>query len=294
MATIYANLPLNAGDTGITLYLYSLTDGSLQNAGGDAMTEVSNGLFSANVDDADIPAATDLRADARDSGGSVFASDILYSGTTLIGSQPQVTLIDEISNTIGGSGLNVVTATVNDGTANVPNAPVQLLDSLDNPIGYPITSSSSGLATFNLNDGSYKMAVGYLNGYESHVAQVVNVVGPTAVTLTLTPASMSAATDPALCNVLVRVLTQYGQPAVGATVTAKIDSPDFLLNSVVSNDMVTTATTDSNGEVTLSLIRAVEFIRGGKYNILIKVGTSTQKFEYYVPNQASVVATFTS
>ena len=76
--------------------------------------------------------------------------------------------------------------------------------------------------------------------------------------------------------------------------TAKIEAPDFLLNTVVSNDMTTTATTDASGEVTLSLIRAVEFIRGGKYQILIKVGTSTQKFEYYVPNQSSVVATFTS
>lgn len=296
MATISANLPLNAGDTGLVLFLYSLTDGSLLNAGGDAMTEINNGFFQATVDDNDIPADEDVRADAQDALGGVLASDILYSGQTLIGSQPQVSLVDDVSDAIGADGARTVTITVTDGTANIPHAPIQLLNSSDNPIGVVLNANSQGVLTMNIEDGDYKFIVGTVIGYESHVAESFTVSeSSVSKTLTLTPnAAITAPSDPALCNVLIRVLNQYGQRLQGATVSARIDSPDFLLNSVVSNEMSTTATTDVNGEVVLTLIRAIEFIQGGKYEIMIKNGSSTQKFDYLVPNQGSVVATFTS
>lgn len=296
MAIISANLPLNAGDTGLTLLLYSLTDGSLLNAGGDAMTEVANGFFQATVDDSDIPADEDVRADARDASSNVIASDILYSGSTLVGIQSQASLVDDVSDAIGAAGSRAVTITVTDGSANVPNAPVQLMTAADVAIGVVRYTNSSGELVLNIEDGSYKLLVGMMTGYAVHAAEAFTVTAVALTkTLTVTPDSaVVGAADPALCNVLVKVLNQYGSPLEGATVTAKIEAPDFLLNTVVSNDMTTTATTDASGEVTLSLIRAVEFIRGGKYQILIKVGTSTQKFEYYVPNQSSVVATFTS
>jgi hypothetical protein len=145
-----------------------------------------------------------------------------------------------------------------------------------------------------LEDGDYKFVVSNMNGYETHVAESLNV-SPSTVskTLTLTPVVQAAATDPALCSVLVRVLNQYGQRVEGASVSARIDSPDFLLNSVVSNELSNASLTNSSGEATLTLIRAAQFIRGGKYEIMIKVGNSTQKFDYYVPNQGSAVATFT-
>lgn len=296
MANISANLPLNAGDTGLVLFLYSLSDGSLLNAGGDSLSEVNNGFFQANVDDNDIPADEDVRADVQDSSGGVLASDILYSGQTLVGSQPQVSLVDNVSDAIGADGARVVTITVTDGTANIPHAPVQLLNTSDNPIGVVLNANSQGVLTINIEDGDYKFIVGNVIGYESHVAESFTVSeSSVSKTLTLTPnAAISPPSDPALCNVLIRVLNQYGQRLQGATVSARIDSPDFLLNSVVSNEMSTTATTDVNGEVTLTLIRAIEFIQGGKYEIMIKNGTSTQKFDYLVPNQGSVVATFTS
>ena len=293
MATISANLPLNAGDTGLTLFLYSLTDGSLLNTGGDSLTEVANGLFQATVDET---IEADLRADAKDSGGNLLASDTLYLGSSIVGQQPQVTLIDEIATNTGGAGVRVVNITVSDGASNVPFAPVQLQDAAGNTVGSVRVANGSGVASLNLDDGSYKAVVGNLFGYESHTAEAFTVDEDNeAVTLTLTPSvAVSPPSDPALCNVLIKVRNQYGQPLDGATVTAKISAPDFLLNTVVSNEMNVTSTTDVNGEAVLTLIRAVEFIKGGEYQILIKVGTSTQKFSYYVPNVSSTVATFTS
>lgn len=293
MATISANLPLNAGDTGLALFLYSLTDGSLLNTGGDSLTEVANGLFQATVDET---IEADLRADAKDSGGNLLASDTLYLGSSIVGQQPQVTLIDEIATNTGGAGVRVVNITVSDGASNVPFAPVQLQDAAGNTVGSVRVANGSGVASLNLDDGSYKAVVGNLFGYESHTAEAFTVDEDNeAVTLTLTPSvAVSPPSDPALCNVLIKVRNQYGQPLDGATVTAKISAPDFLLNTVVSNEMNVTSTTDVNGEAVLTLIRAVEFIKGGEYQILIKVGTSTQKFSYYVPNVSSTVATFTS
>ena len=293
MATISANLPLNAGDTGLTLFLYSLTDGSLLNTGGDSLTEVANGFFQATVDET---IEADLRADAKDSGGNLLASDTLYLGSSIVGQQPQVTLIDEIATNTGGAGVRVVNITVSDGASNVPFAPVQLQDAAGNTVGSVRVANGSGVASLNLDDGSYKAVVGNLFGYESHTAEAFTVDEDNeAVTLTLTPSvAVSPPSDPALCNVLIKVRNQYGQPLDGATVTAKISAPDFLLNTVVSNEMNVTSTTDVNGEAVLTLIRAVEFIKGGEYQILIKVGTSTQKFSYYVPNVSSTVATFTS
>lgn len=296
MATLSAHLPNSAGETGLNLLLYSLVDGSLLNAGGDALSEVANGLFQATVDDADIPATADARADVQNVNGDVIASDILYNGSTIIGIQPQAGLIDDIAESVGTGGARAVTITVSDGSANIPYAPVQLLDASDNPIGSVRATSSAGTLVLNLDDGSYKLLVPTMNGYDNHTAQTLTVSGvSTSITLTLTAnVAVSAATDPALCNVLIKVVSQYGSPLAGAGVSARIDSPDFLLNTVVSNDVSTSATTDVNGEATLSLIRAVSFIRGGRYEIMVKNGNSTQKFEYYVPNQASVVATFTS
>lgn len=298
MATITANLPLNAGDTGIVLFLYSLSDGSLLNLGGDSLAEVANGLFQADVDDAHIPSGEDLRADAQNGTGVVIASDILYDGSSIIGVQPQLTLIDDLSSSIGSSGNRAVTITVTDAVNNIAlaNAPVQLQDASGNAVGVVRHTGSSGSLILNLDDGSYKLLVGTMYGYEVHVAEDLTVSPTdTAKTLSMTPSlAIQPASDPALCNVLVKVLNQYGQPLDGATVTARIESPDFLLNTVVSNEMTLTQTTDVNGHATLSLIRAVEFIRGGKYEIMIKVDNSTQKFDYYVPNQDSVLATFTS
>ena len=293
MATISANLPLNAGDTGLTIFLYSLTDGSLLTTGGDSLTEVANGLFQATVDET-IDA--DLRADAQDSGGNLLATDTLYFGSSVVGQQPQITLIDEIANNTGGAGVRVVNITVSNGSSNVPFAPVQLQDATGNSVGSVRTANASGVATFNLDDGSYKGLVGNMFGYESHAAEAFTVDEDNeAVTLTLTPSVVaSAPSDPALCNVLIKARNQYGNPLSGATVTAKMASPDFLLDTVIWNDMTVTATTDVNGEVVLTLIRAVEFVKGGEYQILIKSGGSTQKFSYNVPDVSSTTITFTS
>ncbi len=79
---IFANLPLHAGETGLALKLYNPQSGVLINAPGNAMQEMGNGVFYADVtQDLDL----DLRADVLDDQGAEIASDWLYQGNSVVG-----------------------------------------------------------------------------------------------------------------------------------------------------------------------------------------------------------------
>ena len=79
---IFANLPLTAGESGLTLKLYNPQSGTQLNAPGDAMQEMGNGVFYADVTQ-DI--SGDLRADVLDADGDAIASDWLYEGNSVVG-----------------------------------------------------------------------------------------------------------------------------------------------------------------------------------------------------------------
>jgi len=79
---IFANLPLNSGENGLTLMLYNPQSGVQINAPSDLMQEMGNGVFYADVTQ-DI--TEDLRADVLDSQGDAIASDWLYEGNSVVG-----------------------------------------------------------------------------------------------------------------------------------------------------------------------------------------------------------------
>lgn len=93
MPTIAVHAPELSGETGLTLYLWTLA-GSLLNTGGDALEEspASSGRFSATV--AETPDAT-LHARIHDAGG-IVREGWLPNGTTLI--------IDSYPATVSGGG----------------------------------------------------------------------------------------------------------------------------------------------------------------------------------------------
>ncbi len=128
MATIFANLPAHEGETGLTLYLYNMTTGTVINPGGDALTEIANGTFSAEVAE---PLDQTLRADVEDSSNDVIASDTLWHGESVIGLMPDECVTSDYYNTVRRNAADVRpiyfqwdndTATIN-GMVSVNGAP---------------------------------------------------------------------------------------------------------------------------------------------------------------------------
>ena len=90
MPNISVDLPLNAGDVGLTLWIYN--QGVLLNTGGDALVESGVGYFTANVFES-LGADTHYRVDIQDTNSNLIFSDKLYAGQLYVGID---SLIDEI------------------------------------------------------------------------------------------------------------------------------------------------------------------------------------------------------
>lgn len=90
MPNISLDLPLNIGDTGLTLWLYD--QGVLLNTGGDALVESGVGYFTANVSQA-LDADTNYRVDVQDASSNLLYSNTLYAGQTFVGMN---VLVDEV------------------------------------------------------------------------------------------------------------------------------------------------------------------------------------------------------
>lgn len=73
----------------------------------------------------------------------------------------------------------------NTDSALIPNAKVTILDNAETAtvaVGY---TNSSGVASLRLNNGSYKVLIGTVPGYDTEDAVTLNVSGSTALTITL-------------------------------------------------------------------------------------------------------------
>lgn len=82
MATVLVHAPELSGFTGLRLWLYSDAAGTLLNTGGDELTEVANGLFSATV--AETIGVT-YRADIKNAAGTLtYRTGWIASGGTVV------------------------------------------------------------------------------------------------------------------------------------------------------------------------------------------------------------------
>lgn len=90
MPNISLDLPLNIGDTGLTLWLYD--QGVLLNTGGDALVEYGVGYFIADVSQA-LDVDTNYRVDVQDASSNLLYSNTLYAGQTFVGMN---VLVDEV------------------------------------------------------------------------------------------------------------------------------------------------------------------------------------------------------
>ena len=165
------------------------------------------------------------------------------------------TLSDQIDGIGGGgssgTGARTITVTIDDGTDPLENAIVRMTEGVNT---YTALSDVTGVATFNLDDATYVVAI-TKSGY-SYAGTTLLVDGDETETYSLTQVTPTIPDDPALCAVTIHVRDQYGvdlpdEPveitfvswAVGAADTVPVLSPPPV------------QTTDVDGTVAVNLYR---------------------------------------
>jgi hypothetical protein len=136
------------------------------------------------------------------------------------------TLPAQISGISGGSGsgARTVTITVNDGTTVLQNALIRLTEGANT---FTATTNASGVATFNVDDATYTVAI-TKSGY-SYAGTTLVVDGAETRTYSMTQVSVTPPTDPALSAIEVLCL------GTAFTAQSGIDI-DFRMSSIASGD----------------------------------------------------------
>jgi len=173
-----------SGET-LTMFLRK-SDGTLLNTGGDAMTEQEDdaenltGVFTATLGEARTglgPLAVRICAGAETADNLLY-DGFLVEGTTVIDAvmraeldssslrsalgmsdadlDAQLDAILAAASAGAGTGARTVTITVNDGTTALQNAVVRLTEGSNT---FRALTNASGVATFNLDDATYTVAV---------------------------------------------------------------------------------------------------------------------------------------
>ena len=123
-----------------------------------------------------------------------------------------------------GTGARTVTITVNDGTTALQNAVVRLTEGSNT---FRALTNASGVATFNLDDATYTVAV-TKSGY-TYAGTTLVVDGTETATYSMTAVSVTPPTNPDLSAIEVLCLDEDFAAASGIDV-------DFRMASVASGD----------------------------------------------------------
>jgi len=187
--------PIHTGYTGMKLYLLDLLTGAIGNdAAGDVLTEGSNGLFSTVVDEA---ITGQWFVVVKSSAGAVLLSGGIVSiAQDVAGTYP----VDDPSALAGiGYGPRTVTIIVNYSGSPIAGAVVSLTKG---SAGRLLTTNGSGVATFNVTDGDWIVAI-VSEGYEFSGATLsvsANVSQTYSMTLvSITPSSPGRVTGYWVC-----------------------------------------------------------------------------------------------
>jgi hypothetical protein len=157
----------------------------------------------------------------------------------------------------GGTGARTVLITVDDGTDTLESAKVRLTKGAET---YILTTDVSGECTFNLDDGSWTVAI-TLAGY-SYAGTTLTVDGDEDETYSMTLVTVSAS-NPGFTTGYGYVYDEDGDLASGITISAKLTGWDSGLASGYAFDGVTrTATSDANG-----LYEFANMFQGANYDV---------------------------
>lgn len=232
-------IPMQSGSPVAVYWIYDnvINSGSLASS---AVTEIQNGLnVSVNID----PSSIWFYQTRTLSSGAITDQTISDSAVT------------KIASGIGsGAGVNVVTITVNDGSAVLANATVSVWNG-SVMVATGITNAS-GIATLNINNGSYTVAIG-LSGYNFN-GSTLTVSGATSHTYSMTLITFSPASDPAKSNVVISCYD--GDTVLEEGVSIEVQQLGAVSGTGVAFEgSVKEYISDSNGLVTLTLWRNAQY-----------------------------------
>lgn len=164
-------------DPVVKIYTDTLPAVQVGTVGGYTCVADPTGSARRSFDGSDIPSGVYV----------VIGTFPLYVGYLIMGSSAGVYNVTDTLSAASGTGARTVTVTVNDGTNPVESATVRLTKGAESFIA---STNASGVATFNVDDGTWTVAI-TASGYSFAGATLV-VDGAETPTYSLTQLSFSA------------------------------------------------------------------------------------------------------
>lgn len=145
-----------------------------------------------------------------------------------------------------GTGARTVTITVNDGTTALQNAVVRFTEGSNT---FRALTNASGVATFNLDDATYTVAV-TKSGY-SYAGTTLIVNGTETATYSMTAISITPPDNPDLSAIVVTCLGTDFETQSGVTIDLRIITLPSGSTNAAYPGLKQTATSNGSGIATL-------------------------------------------
>jgi hypothetical protein len=184
-----------------------------------------------------------------------------------------------------GTGARTVTVMVDDGSDPLESAMVRFTKGAAT---YTQATDASGNATFNLDDGTWTVAIS-LFGY-TYSGTTLVVDDDKTPTYSMTAISITPPSDVSLCTVQFQVRLA-NTPVQGAVCTARLGGDNQAADGVLLSNAAQSATTDANGIAELQLVRGDAIVKGrGMYKLTVEIaGRRVAEVDTAIPAQSTIL-----
>jgi hypothetical protein len=237
--------------SGATCQIDAVT-GPITLAGADGTVNVY-GICSAVTDNRTGSPTLNVYADIHADAATILADTNELQTDWVNGGRLDL-LLDASVASGAGTGARTVTITVNDGSTALESARVRLTKGAE---AYLQTTNVNGQCTFNVDDGTWTVAI-TLAGY-SYAGSSLVVNGDETATYSMTAYAISAPAAPTLTTGYALCLGIDGLPEAGVIITAQMTAGPGDAGYALDNGMIE-FTSDANG-----LAQYTGFVRGASY-----------------------------
>ena len=266
LATAASLASLAGKFTGITLlanWLRGMVRKDAMDATAKSELNTSGGTFDETTDSIEaIRDTAPLGTAMRGTDGANTVAPLDAAGTRDALGMAAANLDLQIANIEGGSGggtgigARTVTITVNDGTNALESAKVRLTKGAET---YVSTTNTSGQITFNIDDGTWTVAISLVG--HTYAGTTLVVDGDEAVTYSMTQTTFTAS-DPGFVTGYCYAKNTAGVAVEGAEVHLQMESPLSTSSGTVWDGAIRTVTSDANG-----LVEFTNMVPGATYRV---------------------------
>ena len=153
-----------------------------------------------------------------------------------------------------GTGARTVTVTVNDGTTVLQNAVVRFTEGSNT---YRALTNASGVATFNLDDATYTVAVSKVGYYYAGTTMIVN--GTETATYSMTAINVTPGTGDLTTGYLT-CLDEEGVAEEGVAVRCQVVQVPASGTGFAYDSAIQLETSDSDGLVQFAMIKGARYL----------------------------------